>query len=76
MVFNKRFYRGFANFYPYKYKEYLAKELIYAGDKTNVAQWLGFSFILGFLLSLAVFLVPWSFTGRFSFWFLFYVIIE
>jgi pilus assembly protein TadC len=71
MDFKRRVYRSFANFYPANYKNYLAKELIYGGDKIHVDYWLGASFFLGFLLGFAVFLIPWTFTGMFNLWFLF-----
>jgi pilus assembly protein TadC len=70
MDLKRRIYRSFANFYPANYKEYLARELMYGGDKTHVDYWLGVSFVSGFLFGLAIFLVPWSFSGLFNLWFL------
>jgi len=59
-----------ANFYPNKYKNLLAKELVYGGEKTHVDYWLGASFVLGFFVLLAVLLVPWAFFRDYNYGFI------
>lgn len=70
----RKFYRGLANFYPMRYKSYLAKELVYAGDSINVDYWLGASLVLSLLTGIILLLIPWALFKRYDYLFMIYSI--
>jgi len=75
MKFRRRLYRWLANFYPNKYKTYLAKELIYGGEKDHVDYWLGASFALAFFTVVAVLLFPLVLMDSYDFFFILYAVV-
>ncbi|MFH1971910.1 MAG: type II secretion system F family protein [archaeon] len=75
MKFRRRIYRWLANFYPNKYKIYLAKELVYGGEKDHVDYWLGTSFALAFFSTLAVLLYPLVLMAKYNYFFIFYAFV-
>jgi len=60
MKIKERIFISISKVFPQQYHNFLKQQLIYAGEKTSVHEWIGNSFLLSLMLGIATFLVPFA----------------
>lgn len=64
----ERFYQSVIKFYPASLRRKVDQLLIYSGTPMSLARWLGPALVLGYLIFLINYQLPWAFYGAFSWW--------